>query len=199
MILQHRAALNSFSKTDKVYDVAFGRDLSTEKRRYLYARHLGMLTEYWRTHRLCAGVMHFCGLGYSRSHEPRGQTSDNFIYINNLQFEPLFVEYVKPSFAPVGLMIDFWDKTVKPEIHIGLEVYAINDLDLTWNGPVTMSIYKDGNKVESRVKEISIPAWGREVTTFVFKIPEEKGEYLMEAEIKYEDEAIKSIRKFTVE
>jgi beta-galactosidase len=185
--------------TDRVYDVAFGSNLSTEQRRYLYARHLGMLTEYWRTHRLCAGVLHFCGLGYSRSHEPRGQTSDHFTDLNNLRFEPLFVEYVKPSFAPVGLMIDFWDMSVRPEIHIGLEVYAINDLDLTWNGPMTMSIYRDGNNVASRIKEISIPAWGREITTFVFKMPEEKGDYLLEAEIKYEDESIKSIREFAIE
>ena len=73
--------------------------------REAYARLLAAETEFWRCGRKVAGVMHFCGLGYSR---PGGQTSDNFIDIERPAFEPHFFRYVRDAFAPVGLMIDFW-------------------------------------------------------------------------------------------
>ena len=58
--------------------------------------------------------MHFCGLGYSRSSgKPRGQTSDNFIDLKNLVYEPYFYKYVKPVFNPVGLTVEFWEKSLK--------------------------------------------------------------------------------------
>ena len=51
------------------------------------------------------GVLHFCGLGYSRTN---GQTCDNFIDIEKLRYEPEFQRYMADAFAPVGLMIDEW-------------------------------------------------------------------------------------------
>ena len=71
----------------------------------LTARYNAALTEFWRAHRACAGVLHFCGLGYSRTN---GQTCDNFIDIEKLRFEPEFQRYMADAFAPVGLMIDEW-------------------------------------------------------------------------------------------
>ena len=43
------------------------------------ARYVAALTEFWRARRACAGVLHFCGLGYSR---PNGQTCDDFVDID---------------------------------------------------------------------------------------------------------------------
>ena len=185
--------------TDRVYDIAFGENLSADQRRYLYARHLGMLTEYWRANRMCAGVLHFCGLGYSRPEEPRGQTSDHFIDIKNLTYDPLFVKYVKPAFNPAGLMINIWNKTFNPGVHTGIEVYIINDLDVAWNGQLKLTIRKNNEEMKNLSKNISIPAWERSVETFILKMPEEKGEYLMEAEIEYNGEPVKSIREFVIE
>jgi beta-galactosidase len=185
--------------TEKVYDNAFGENLSVDERRYLYTRHLGMLTEYWRANRMCAGVLHFCGLGYSRPEEPRGQTSDHFIDIKNLTYDPLFVKYVKPAFNPVGIMIDFWDKIFNPGVHTGIEVYVINDLDGAWNGQLKLSLRKNNKEVKSLVKNIFLPAWNRSVETFILKMPVEKGEYIMEAEIEYNGEPVKSIREFAIE
>ncbi|HEX41339.1 MAG TPA: hypothetical protein ENN81_04675, partial [Phycisphaerales bacterium] len=69
-------------------------------------RYLAALTEFWRAHRRCAGVLHFCGLGYSRpGFEERplgGATSDHFIDLEKLEFEPMFEQYVRDAFAPVG-------------------------------------------------------------------------------------------------
>ncbi len=139
--------------TDKVYDVAFGENLTKDERIYLYARNLGMLTEYWRAYRYCAGVLHFCGLGYSRPEEPRGQTSDHFIDIKNLIYEPQFVKYVRPSFAPVGLMIDFWEVKTKPGDERDITVYAINDLYEGWKGKLTFKIVNENEQIVSEERE----------------------------------------------
>jgi len=187
--------------TDQVYDMAFGPNLTKDERIYLYTRHLGMLTEYWRAHRFCAGVLHFCGLGYSRPAEPRGQTSDNFIDINNLIYEPQFVKYVKPAFSPVGLMIDFWDinlQSGRSGITMGLEVYVINDLDSQWEGPLTLTLNAENGATSSQKKSILLPPFERNIFTFPLFIQEGPGKYLLEAEINYQGEIVKSIREFTV-
>ena len=184
--------------TDRVYDVTFGKNLKTNERIYLYCRHLGMLTEYWRSLRNSAGVLHFCGLGYSRPFEPRGQTSDNFINIKDLIFEPKFVQYVKPSFAPIGLMINLWDKNVKPGIKKNIEIYAINDFDYAWQGNLTMYILAKEKSVLNLEKAIEIPATGKEIVNFEIETPLERGKYTLVAEINLNDEIIRSIREFEI-
>jgi len=184
--------------TDDVYRNVWGDGLTKEQRIYLYCRHLGMLTEYWRAHRYCAGVLHFCGLGYSRPEEPRGQTSDHFIDIKNLVYEPLFVKYVKPAFAPVGLMINFWEKTVSPKFKGEIEIYVINDLDSTWKGPLSLTIRRDNEVISSQVKEIDLPALDRLIVSLPAEMPGEKGKYVMEARIGGQDGPVTSIREFSV-
>lgn len=185
--------------TDRVYDVAFGENLTKEERIYLYNRHLGILTEYWRAHRYCAGVLHFCGLAYSRPDEPRGQTSDHFIDIKNLIYEPQFVKYVKPAFAPVGLMINFWENKVESGIEKEVEIYAINDLGADWQGKLILQIQKEGQQLNSQEREITIPALGREILSFNVEMPLKKGDYRLIAEINLQGELVKSIREFSVE
>ncbi len=70
-------------------------------------------TEFWRSKRQVAAVMHFCGLDYSRS---EGQTSDNWIDLKNLTWEPEFYKYVRDAFAPVGLSIDFWNDKISSRV-----------------------------------------------------------------------------------
>jgi len=184
--------------TDRVYDVAFGKNLAKEQRIYQYTRHLGMLTEYWRAHRNCAGVLHFCGLGYSRPEEPRGQTSDHFIDIENLAYEPLFVKYMKPAFSPSVLMIDFWDISVNPGSKKEIDVYVINDPDNTWKGILKVTICKDDKVFLTQGREVQITARDRLITTFQVDMPMEIGNYRLEAEIDYQGESVKSIREFKV-
>ncbi len=98
--------------TGPVYEKLLGPNSTTEQRRELYAKYLAAKTEFWRAHRDCAGVLHFCGLGYSRSGDkPRpegGATSDHFIELEKLKFEPQFEKYVRNAFSPVGIMLDYW-------------------------------------------------------------------------------------------
>ena len=52
--------------------------------------------------------MHFTTLGYSR---PDGQTCDHWTKggVARLQWEPEFYRYVRDAFAPVSLMVDYWN------------------------------------------------------------------------------------------
>ncbi len=190
--------------TDKVYESLLGPNSTVEQRRLLYARYLAAKTEFWRVHRECAGVLHFCGLGYSRpGDKPRpegGATSDHFIDLENLTFEPHFEEYVKESFTPLGLMLDFWAEEAKAGSSGQLKVFVINDLYTNWQGDVRLRILKGDREVWSQSKACSVAALGREIPEFSVQFPKEPGRYVIQAELKDGvGKTIRSLRDFTAE
>ncbi len=124
-----------------------GKDSTAAQRRHLYARYLAAKTEFWRSHRACAGVLEFCGLGYAR---PDGQTSDHFLDVEKLTFEPEFQTYVRDAFAPVGLMLDFWDETLPGGKAHDFPVVVINDFDHDWKGQVRLRLQRASEVVEER-------------------------------------------------
>ena len=185
--------------TDNVYiNLWDGKNLTPQQRLEIYARRLAELTEYWRAHRRAAGVLHFCGLAYSRSEEPRGQTSDHWIDIQNLTFEPSFYMFMKPAFSPVGLMIDSWEKTYKAGDKYQVPVFIINDLGETFNQNVEVSIIKDGQIVSTVTKEVSVKPYQVQTVPFDISIPKETGNYLIKAEIIFKEEKVFSLRDFTI-
>ena len=119
----------------QLYQNLLGPHSTTAQRRHLYARYLAAETEFWRSHRACAAVMHFCGLGYSR---PDGQTSDHWADVERLTWEPEFYRYVRDAFAPVGLMIDAWAEEYPAGHGRKFPVVVINDIYDDWqgNGPI---------------------------------------------------------------
>jgi hypothetical protein len=184
--------------TDGVYKGLFGDNLSTDQRRRLYAEHLGVMTEYWRCHRSSAAIMHFCGLGYSRPDPPRGQTSDNFIDIVNLEYEPIFYKLIKPKFAPLCIMIDKWEKEYAPGSLLNVPVYVINDLPDEWTGPLSLSIMDANGSVAAVNKEITVKDSGRNIETFEISIPDHAGKYELVSELVHMSDTIRSIREFRV-
>ena len=173
--------------TDKVYKSLLGDDSTVEQRRVLYAKYLAGLTEFWRVHRECAGVLHFCGLAYSRpGDKPRpegGATSDHFIDIEKLKFEPNFEKYVRDAFAPVGLMVDFWDEKVGPNAERQMKVYVINDLYEKWEGTVELRIVRGKKVISKESKPCAVSGLGREILTFDEKFPAETGKYRLVAQL----------------
>jgi|GEM_PF-3247821 len=77
--------------------------------------------------------MHFCGLGYSRTAAPAGQTSDNFIDVKTLELDPWFYKIVRNKFAPLCIMINKWDKQYAAG-ELDVPVCIINDLQHSWKG-----------------------------------------------------------------
>jgi hypothetical protein len=172
---------------------------SPEKRYIAYARHLGMMTEYWRAHRQCAGVLHFCGLGYSRPDEPRGQTSDNFTDILELTYEPQFYKYVKPAFSPVGLMIDMWDKSAEPGTELAFPLHVWNDLPDEWSGEMQISI-REAEEFKSELSvHLSLAPFGKEIMDISLQTPAIAGEYQLIAEINMGSDTIRSIRDIRID
>ena len=61
--------------TKDLYRNLLGPHSTTAERRHLYARYLAAETEFWRAHRSCAAVMHFCAglLAVGRKTAARGR------------------------------------------------------------------------------------------------------------------------------
>jgi beta-galactosidase len=190
--------------TANVYEKLLGPDSTTEQRRLLYAKYLAALTEFWRTHRECAGVLHFCGLGYSRAGDkPRpegGATSDHFIDLEKLTFEPNFEQYVRDAFSPVGLMIDFWAEQLDAGSQQKFEIVLINDLHKVFKGSIRFAIEQNGKFIAEKITNCQIDALDRSVLTFDMKIPKEEGQYQLIAELTQRDgTCVRSLRDFKIQ
>jgi hypothetical protein len=189
--------------TGSVYEKLLGPDSTAAERRLLYARYLAALTEFWRCHRECAGVLHFCGLGYSRAGDkPRpegGATSDHFIDLERLTFEPNFERYVRDAFSPVGLMLDFWDEQVAGGAKRRFEVFVINDLHKEWTGAVRLRIVQGSSTVTEQSRQCSVEPLGRQILTFEQEFPQQGGQYKIIAElVKVDGTVVRSLRDFRI-
>jgi len=181
---------------NKSYQYLLPPNPTPDQYRQAYARTLAAKTEFWRSGRKVAGVMHFCGLGYSR---PGGQTSDNFADIERPAFEPHFFRYVRDAFAPVGLMIDLWADECPGGQPLKLPVVVINDLDAAWQGPVTLRLTRDGKTLAQQTQHGKLPALGRQVFAFQLAVPAGSGKYQVVAELPGADgKPVRSLRDFRV-
>jgi len=173
---------------------------TAEERRYLGARAWAAKSEYWRSHRQCAGVLHFCALTCSKSIAGNNNfTSDNFINLDPLTFEPHFEKLVRDAFAPVGIMLDFWETSVKAGSKHTVKIAVINDLYEDWKGPVDVRIEKDGKEVWKGSVDVAVKSLGRTESTIEVVVPGEAGDYLMIAGLKGDkDQRVESIRDLAV-
>ena len=160
--------------------------------REAYARTLALETEFFRGRRKLAGVLHFCGLGYSR---PGGQTSDNFVDIRQAILEPHFHQYVRDAFAPVGVMIDFWAGRLRRGIQANVPVRVVNDTYADWNGPVTLRLMKGDRLLAEQSRDILVPSLGKGGAEFTVLFPADSGNFTLVAGIRgAEGEPVQSIR-----
>ena len=182
--------------TRQVYQNLLGASATPEQRRRLRARYVAALTEFWRCHRACAGVLHFCGLGYSR---PGGQTSDDFVDLDKLTFEENFRTHVGEAFAPVGLMIDRWDDEMPAGKSQEFPVVVINDLQRDYAGQVRFRLLKGSQVVQETVRQCQVAALGQNRLSFSCSIPAEPAAYQVEAALLQPGEApVRSLRDFEI-
>jgi len=182
--------------TEKLYRNMLGKDATTGQRRHRYARYLAADTEFWRSHRKVAGLLHFTALGYSRS---GGATSDHWLDIAKLEWEPEFYAYVRDAFAPVGLMIDAWAESYPAGKQQEFPVVLINDLYQDWKGTVRLRLLSEGTVVEEMVQPGEVPALGRTKLACAINIPSKPGKYQVEASlIKPGTAPVRSLRDFEV-
>jgi len=164
----------------KVYENLLGTNSTATQRWHVNARYHAALTEFWRGHRACAGVLHFCGLGYSRTN---GQTCDNFIDLEKLRFEPEFKQYMTEAFSPVGLMIDEWRAELPAGKGLDVPVVVINDLDQDCKGRVRFRILRGGKRVFEQTRPCDVTALSQTRLSFTCIVPAQPGEYQLEASL----------------
>jgi beta-galactosidase len=184
--------------TEKLYRNLLGTNSTTAQRRQLYARYTAAETEFWRAHRTAAAVMHFTTLGYARAD---GQTSDNWMpgSVAKLEWEPEFHKYVRDAFAPVGLMLDYWNESALPGAGMPIPVTLINDLPAPWSGPVILSVKSGGRVLAEKKLKARIAAFGTTNVLFNLTWPEQTGPCILDAELRGADgEPVHSVRDVTI-
>jgi hypothetical protein len=182
--------------TREVYRNMLGTNSTVEQRRYLYARYVAAKTEFWRSHRACAGVLHFCGLGYSRTD---GQTSDPFLDIEKLTWEPFFHRYVRDAFAPVGVMLDEWAEDLPGGLNHHVFVSVINDLEEPWKGSIRFRLFRDQVILYEQTVDAEVAGLGHQRLSFNFSVPADAGHYYLEAAlVKPGSRIVTSLREFNV-
>jgi hypothetical protein len=185
--------------TKRLYEDLFPEADTPDKRYEVYAKELAKQTEFWRANGTCAGVLHFCGLGYSRPAEQMGFTSDNFTDVKNLTFAPYFEQYTRQSFSPVGVVVEFWDLKLKAGAEISFPVHVLNDTYEQAEGQVTLTLTHGGNTTPVSTYDYTLEGLERKVFQARLVVPAQAGPCILEASIVYHGETIRSVREFRVE
>ncbi|TWU42638.1 glycoside hydrolase family 2 protein [Novipirellula artificiosorum] len=189
--------------TQKVYKDLLGSNSTVAERREIYARYLAALTEFWRAKRKCAGVLHFTVLGYSRPGDiPRpegGATSDHFLDVEALKMDPLFEQRVKDAFAPIGLMLDFWQSEMSAGGTKKFKLYVTNDLPSEFTNEIVVKLVRGNDVLTQQSFRPVVAAFGQQIQSLEMEFPSEQGEYELVAE--YQDasgETVTSRRPFRI-
>ena len=129
-----------------------------------------------------------------------GATSDHFIDIEKLTFEPKFAEYVRDAFAPVGLMLDFWSEQLERGDRQQAKIYVINDLPTAWSGSVRVQVRgPDGLPRTTGSQPVSVEPYGRTIVPWMVFAPRDPGNYTLAAElVRGKDKPVRSLRDFRV-
>ena len=189
--------------TKDLYRNLLGTNSTPAQNRHLYARYLAAETEFWRSHRAAAAVMHFCALGYSRpGDQPRpegGATSDHWTDVEKLTWEPEFYRYVRDAFNPVGVMIDAWAADYPAGVAHEFPVVIINDLSTESRGKVRLRVVEGRRVIQERVQPCQLPALGEQRLAFKMNIPASPGQYQLVASLMLPgSKHIESLRDFRV-
>ncbi len=178
------------------YDYLLEPSATTAQRRLLYARTMAAITEFFRAHRLAAGVLDYGGLDYSL---PDANTSDDWVDIEKLTMDPDFYKYVRDAFAPVGLMVDSWADEYPGGSTKKFPVLLINDLNDSWNGDVRFRLLLDGKTLQEVTMPATVAALGSDRMTFSISIPVQPALYQVEATLLSTPAGpVHSLRDFSV-
>lgn len=167
-----------------------------EQRQTYYADWLAAETEFWREGRFYAGVLQFCGLGYSNM-ERKGETSDLLMPdLTVPQFSPYLAQRLRSAFAPVGVVIRNFSEQVTPGMSVTLPVVLLNDEAEAVTLTVDLVLTRDGEEISRQSKEYTVPAAGKVTQEFSLVMPEEEGVYQVSAQYIRNGETISSVRKW---
>jgi beta-galactosidase len=155
--------------TDKLYPKLLGPDSTTKQRFALYNYLLAAKTEYWRSTRQFAGILHFVYLTCSY---PGVFTSDHFIDVKQLELEPHFSDYVREAFKPLGLYLKFFQPELKAGMSRDFTVVLINDEAAAARGNLTLRLERhDGEELATVTRPFSVPEFGEQTIEISLAAP----------------------------
>ncbi|MGO9241863.1 MAG: glycosyl hydrolase 2 galactose-binding domain-containing protein [Bryobacteraceae bacterium] len=181
--------------TGKVYDKLLGAQATPAQRFETYAYLLAGLTEFWRAHRQAAGVQYFVYLTCSY---PGVRTSDNFADIGRLELESHFADYVRESFKPLGVYINFWQPRLHPGETRDYALMLINDEPTPADGQLALAFERDGVSTIKAELHFALPSYGQQTYSIPLQAPQAPGKYLLKAVATHAGEPTVSRRKVEV-
>jgi len=175
-----------------------GPNSTVDERRYYHAMQMGQETEWFRAQRHAA-FMQFCGLGYTRP--GTGETSDNWTPgLATPTYFPLLEERLRDAFAPVGLMIQYWQRKEGAGAKRDINVYVMNDKPAPWSGTVTLKIMVDTTVYASVVDTFTnVPTGYRASKKYSITFPSVSGSYKLIAEYTENNVKVRSVRDVKIE
>jgi hypothetical protein len=164
--------------TKSVYSKMPGIDTPAariEEQNYLLAG----ATEFWRSTRIFAGVLHFV---YLTSSDPGAFTADHFRDIEKLELHEPFVRYMSQAFRPLGIYVDYWRRDHTPGQAIGIPVQVTNDLARPVAGKLRVEIRTvPGQVLAVHDGEFSADSLGTCRQEMRVAMPGQAGEYRLTA------------------
>jgi hypothetical protein len=155
--------------TGAVYEKLLGPSASAEDRFALDAYLLAGLTEFWRAHRMYAGVLHFV---YLTAGGPGVFTCDHFRNLERLELEPHFEDYVSQAFRPLGVYLNFWHPTIEAGSKQMFTVMMVNDGDRPITGSLALVIEdQKGEALARQSVPFSLAALGQQTYFVDLTIP----------------------------
>ena len=80
--------------------------------------------------------------------------------VQTLTLDPEFESRLRDAFAPVGLMLDFWDDKRAAGKPCDFPVAVVNDLDRDWSGSVRLQLRRDGQPIADESLPCQVKALG---------------------------------------
>lgn len=155
--------------TKDVYEKLLGTHATAEQRFALNAYLLAGLTEYWRAHRMYAGVLHFV---YLTAGGPGVYTCDHFRNLERLELEPHFEDYVSQAFRPLGVYLNFWRPTLEGGSQQTFTVMMVNDEQRPVSGSLALVIEShNGEMLARQTTPFSLAALGQQTYSMDLTIP----------------------------
>ena len=116
----------------------------------------------------------------------------------NLRYQPSFYKYVRPSFAPVGLMIDLWEKSYKAGTKLSVPVYVINDLDKPFAQEVRLEWLKEGGAIQTLALPVEVAPYEVKIISFDTSVPNGNGDFQLRAVYDTGEDEVFSLRDIPV-
>ncbi len=165
--------------TEKLYPKLLGPSSTKEQRLELNAYLLAAKTEYWRTQRNYAGILHFVYLTCSY---PGVFTADHFEDVKALRLNPWFEDYMGEAMKPLGVYLNFFQPTLAAASSRSYRVMMVNDGTEEEKGELRLSFEtEDGREVASVRTPFTLTPLGALTRELALPAPSQPARYLLRA------------------